>query len=120
MAVPVIISSAAASIFGFIWRKVLFLSVFTLFWQSLLAIGLLVFVSPDFYINLLNKMLAEFGLEPIDCNALPAEVCPLLNIFGIHDLYVRILGCVVSLILINFILASVKVFLKAFAIWLRF
>lgn len=120
MAVPAIIAGGAASLFGFIWRKVIFLSVFTLFWQSLLAIGLVIFVGPDFYINLLNNMLQELGFQPITCSTFPPEFCALLNIAGIDDIYKRIVGMLVILLLLNFLLFSIRAMLKAFAIWLRF
>ena len=93
--------------FGFTAKRVLWLSMITLALQVVIAIGFILFIGPDTFINILNGLFTRLGMEPITCETLPAEVCPLLNIGGFQEAYSKACYYAVCFLMVWYIMKRV-------------
>ena len=95
-----IVRDGVKAAFGFTAKRVLWLGFIMLAFQVFIAIGWILFVSPENMLSLLNGLLERLGLTQIDCSTLPAEVCPLLNIAGLNEMYNSACYYAVALLLV--------------------
>ena len=101
-----VIRDGVKAAFGFTIKRAIWLSFIMLAIQVALAVGWILFASPETVVRLFNYLSGKLGLKPVNCSTLPEEVCPLLNIGGFQDMYANACYYAIFLLLVWFGLRS--------------